>query len=263
MTGPPPVTGPPGPLTGPAPPAAPRRRAAAGPASRAAGLDWGAIAAELDEHGCAPVGPLLTAPECAELVAGYEDDSAFRSRVVMARHGFGRGEYRYYRHPLPPVVAALRPALYEQLVPIATRWEGALGRQPAFPATHADYLADCHRAGQQRPTPLLLRYGPGDFNCLHQDLYGELAFPLQVAVLLDRPGEDFTGGELVLTEQRPRAQSRVEVVPLRQGEGVAFAVNQRPVQGGRGPYRVTMRHGVSRVRSGARHTLGIIFHDAR
>ena len=226
-------------------------------------LDWSAIGAELDAHGCATAGVILDPAACAALAAGYDDPALFRSRVVMARHGFGRGEYQYYANPLPPVVAALRTGLYPGLAAIANRWEVALGQAPRFPETHAAFLAECHADGQARPTPLLLRYGPGDYNCLHQDLYGETVFPLQAAFLLSRPGEDFTGGEFVLTEQRPRMQSRAEVVALRQGEAVIFPVNQRPVQGGRGVYRVAMRHGVSRLRSGARHTLGIILHDAR
>ena len=201
--------------------------------------------------------------ECDALAGGYDAGDAFRSRVVMARHGFGQGEYKYYAYLLPGLVAELRAASYPPLAGVANRWEAALGREARFPPDHAAYLARCHTAGQARPTPLLLRYGPGDYNCLHQNLYGELHFPLQVAFLLSRPDKDFTGGEFGLTEQRPRMQSRAEVVPLRQGEGVVFAVNQRPVQGTRGTYRVAMRHGVSRLRSGRRHTLGVIFHDAK
>ena len=227
-----------------------------------AALDWSRIGTELDATGCAMTGPLLSPGLCAELSAQYDQDGAFRSRVVMARHGFGRGEYRYYSYPLPPPIQALRSSLYPQLAPVANRWLEVRGKPAAYPATHTEFLDRCHAQGQSRPTPLLLRYGPGDYNCLHQDLYGDLYFPLQVAFLLDRPGEDFTGGEFALTEQRPRMQSRVEVVPLRQGEGVIFAVNQRPVRGGRGIYQVAMRHGVSRLRSGRRHTMGIIFHDA-
>lgn len=226
-------------------------------------LDWTQIGMELDTHGCARTGALLDPAQCTALAASYDNDGEFRSRVVMARHGFGRGEYQYFAYPLPALVAGLRTALYPKLAAIANRWEAAFGRPATFPADHADFLARCHAAGQSRPTPLLLRYGPDDYNCLHQDLYGDLAFPLQVAFLLSQPGTDFTGGEFVLTEQRPRMQSRVEVVALRQGEGVIFAVNQRPVQGTRGVYRVAMRHGVSRLHSGQRHTLGIIFHDAR
>jgi hypothetical protein len=220
------------------------------------------MAADLDERGSAVTGPLLTAEECAALRGGYDDSGTFRSKVIMARHGFGRGEYKYFSYPLPETVADLRTALYPHLAPVANRWEQALGRRGTYPADHAAYLARCHAAGQQRPTPLLLKYTAGDYNCLHQDLYGELAFPLQLTVLLSAPGRDFTGGEFVLTEQRPRMQSRVEVVPLAEGEGVVFAVNQRPVQGTRGVYRVTLRHGVSRLRAGERFTLGVIFHDA-
>ena len=229
---------------------------------RVAGLDWAGIGAALDEAGCATTGPLLTAQECADAAGLYDQDNGFRSRIVMARHGFGSGEYKYFAYPLPPLVGTLRPLLYERLVPIANRWQEALGLDRRYPAQHKAYIAECRAAGQTRPTPLLLRYRTGDYNCLHQDLYGELFFPLQIAFLLSVPGKDFTGGEFVLTEQRPRMQSRAEVVSLRQGEGVVFAVNQRPMRGSRGAYRVTMRHGVSRLRSGHRFTLGIIFHDA-
>lgn len=225
-------------------------------------LDWARIGAELDAFGCATTGPLLDAAVCAGLAASYDREEGFRSRIVMARHGFGRGEYKYFANPLPDAVAALRTGLWPHLAPIANRWNEAMGLAPRFPADHAGFLTRCHAAGQTRPTPLLLRYGAGDYNCLHQDLYGEHVFPLQVAVLLSAPGRDFTGGEFVLTEQRPRMQSRAEVVPLAQGEGVIFAVHHRPVQGARGTYRVTLRHGVSRIRSGRRHTLGVIFHDA-
>ena len=206
---------------------------------------------------------LLDAGECAEIAGLYDDDSNFRSTVIMARHGFGRGEYRYFAYPLPDPLTALRTGLYARLAPIANRWHERMGLARRFPGRHADFLAECHADGQTRPTPLLLRYGPGDYNCLHQDLYGDHVFPLQVAVLLSAPGADFTGGEFVLTEQRPRMQSRAEVVPLKLGDAVVFAVNQRPVAGTRGDYRVTMRHGVSRIRDGLRNTLGIIFHDAR
>lgn len=230
--------------------------------TRAAALDWKAIASDLDSYGCATTGPLLSSEECAELAQGYAADRPFRSRIVMARHGFGRGEYKYFAYPLPQIVAALRDAFYPPLADVANGWHAAMGIADAYPTRHDAYLKRCHRAGQTKPTPLLLQYGPGDFNCLHQDVYGENLFPLQVAFLLSRPGIDFTGGEFVLTEQRPRMQSRAEVVPLRQGEGVIFAVRHRPVHGARGAYRVNMRHGVSRVRSGRRHTLGIIFHDA-
>lgn len=225
-------------------------------------LDWARIGAELDAFGCATTGPLLDAALCAGLAASYDREEGFRSRIVMARHGFGRGEYKYFANPLPDPVAALRTGLWPHLAPIANRWNEAMGLAPRFPADHAGFLTRCHAAGQTRPTPLLLRYGAGDYNCLHQDLYGEHVFPLQLAVLLSAPGRDFTGGEFVLTEQRPRMQSRAEVVPLAQGEGVIFAVHHRPVQGARGTYRVTLRHGVSRIRSGRRHTLGVIFHDA-
>lgn len=230
--------------------------------TRIAGLDWPAISASLDTGGSAVTGIVLTPGECAALAGRYDALDGFRSRVVMARHGYGRGEYRYFAYPLASEVADLRTSLYPHLAPIANKWETALGRETRFPTDHANFLARCHAAGQTRPTPLLLRYGPGDHNCLHQDLYGAHAFPLQVAFLLNAPGDDFTGGEFVLTEQRPRMQSRVEVVALRQGEGVIFAVNHRPVQGTRGVYRVAMRHGVSTLRSGRRHTLGVIFHDA-
>ncbi len=205
---------------------------------------------------------LLTATQCQALSALYPQTRNFRSRVVMERHGFGRGQYQYFSYPLPPLVQQLRSVLYPQLVEVANRWNEAMGIAVRYPATHEEFLARCHAAGQTRPTPLLLQYGEGDYNCLHQDLYGEHVFPIQVAVLLSQPGDDFTGGEFVLTAQRPRMQSRAEVVPLRQGDAVAFAVHHRPVQGDRGFYRVNMRHGVSTVRSGHRHTLGVIFHDA-
>jgi len=237
--------------------------AAGAPAAQIAALDWAGIAAQLDSHGCATTGRLLTPQQCAALAASYASDALFRSRVVMARHGFGRGEYKYFAYPLPDVVAALRAALYPPLADIANRWNDALGIGVRFPGEHAAYLSRCHKAGQTKPTPLLLAYGAGDYNCLHQDIYGEHVFPLQVAFLLSRPGEDFSGGEFVLTEQRPRMQSRAEVVPLVQGEGVIFPVHHRPVQGTRGTYRVNMRHGVSHLRSGCRHKLGIIFHDGK
>jgi hypothetical protein len=232
-------------------------------AARVAALDWAALAQNLDAHGCAVAGPLLTADECAALADCYAGDAAFRNRVIMARHGFGRGEYKYFAYPLPAPVEALRMALYPPLAELANRWNAAMGSAVRYPATHAAYLARCHKAGQGKPTPLLLQYGEGDYNCLHKDLYGEHVFPLQTTVLLSRPREDFAGGEFVLTEQRPRMQSRVEVVPLEQGQAVIFPVHHRPVQGTRGVYRVNMRHGVSRIRAGQRHTLGIIFHDAR
>ena len=224
--------------------------------------DWRRITAELDEQGWAVLPALLDGAACAATAMLYDWDDGFRSRVVMARHGFGRGEYRYFSYPLPPLVEDLRTRLYPSLAPIANGWMERQGQKTRFPDSHADYLARCCKAGQTRPTPLLLRYGPGDFNCLHQDLYGAEVFPLQVAVLLSQPDRDFTGGEFILTEQRPRQQSRVMAVPLAQGDGVVFAVNSRPVRGTRGDYQVKMRHGVSRLHTGQRHTLGIIFHDA-
>jgi uncharacterized protein len=238
------------------------RRAGGAIAERMAALDWASIGVSLDAYGCATTGALLTAQECSLLAETYESDAPFRSRVIMARHGFGRGEYKYFAYPLPETIASLRAALYPPLAAIANRWNEAMGLAIRYPGDHAAYLKRCHAAGQAKPTPLLLRYGPGDYNCLHQDLYGEHVFPLQVAFLLSRPGADFAGGEFVLTEQRPRMQSRAEVVPLHQGEGVIFPVHHRPVQGTRGTYRVTMRHGVSRLRSGRRFTAGVIFHDA-
>jgi hypothetical protein len=234
----------------------------AAPADPVAHLDWAAVAGALDEFGCAVAPALLDAAECADLRRLYDHDAPFRSRVVMARHGFGRGEYKYFAYPLPPALARLRPALYARLAPVANAWNRRLGDAARFPDDHAAFLARCHAAGQTRPTPLLLRYEAGDYNCLHQDLYGEHVFPLQAAILLSEPGRDFAGGEFVLTEQRPRMQSRAEVVPLRQGDGVIFAVHHRPVRGSRGDYRVKLRHGVSRLRRGERFTTGIIFHDA-
>jgi hypothetical protein len=225
-------------------------------------LDWQQIGKNLDEQGSALLNGVLSAAECQALAALYPKDSLFRSRVVMARHGFGRGEYKYFSYPLPDLIQSLRTALYSRLAPVANRWNAAMGIEVRYPESHGDFIQRCHEAGQRRPTPLLLQYGAGDFNCLHQDLYGEHVFPIQVAILLSEPQRDFTGGEFVLTEQRPRMQSRPEVVPLREGDAVAFAVHHRPVQGTRGIYRVNLRHGVSRVRSGQRHTLGIIFHDA-
>ena len=230
--------------------------------TRMSDLDWPHIGAELDAFGCAVVTGLLSGAECAALAASYAAPELFRSRVVMQRHGYGRGEYQYFAYPLPEPVAELRAALYEKLAGIGNRWYQAMGLETRFPDRHADFLARCHAAGQSRPTPLLLRYETGDYNCLHQDLYGEHVFPLQVAVLLSRPQQDFSGGEFLLTEQRPRMQSRAEVVPLGIGDAVIFPVFHRPVNGARGIYRVTMRHGLSRLRSGLRHTLGIIFHDA-
>jgi hypothetical protein len=227
-----------------------------------AATDWRTLTLDLDAHGCAVLGGLVSALECRAIAERYRDEALFRSRVVMARHGFGRGEYRYFRYPLPEWVAELRTELYPPLAAVANRWSEALGSDIRYPLEHRDFLERCHREGQTKPTPLLLQYHVGDFNCLHQDLYGDHVFPLQVAVLLSEPGRDFTGGEFVLTEQRPRMQSRVEVVPLAQGDAVIFPVHHRPVAGGRGFYRVNLRHGVSRIRSGQRHTLGIIFHDA-
>lgn len=229
---------------------------------RVAGLDWPAIAAGLDAFGAAATGPLLDAGECIDLRRLYDEPARFRSRVVMARHGFGKGEYQYFADPLPGPVLGLRQAFYPRLAPLANGWYERMDLPVRFPAAHAEFLERCHAAGQVRPTPLMLKYGPGDYNCLHQDLYGEHVFPLQVAILLSEPGAEFEGGEFVLTEQRPRMQSRAEVVPLRQGDGVIFAVRERPVAGTRGTYRVALRHGVSRLRAGARFTLGIIFHDA-
>jgi uncharacterized protein len=230
--------------------------------ARVDALDWQQIWTDLDEQGNALLPGVLSAPECGALAALYSSESIFRSRVVMGRHGFGRGEYKYFNYPLPNLIQGLRTALYPRLAVVANRWNTAMGIEIRYPENHQDFLERCHNAGQQRPTPLLLQYGEGDFNCLHQDLYGEHVFPIQVAILLSEPQRDFTGGEFVLTEQRPRMQSRPEVVPLRQGDAVAFAVHHRPVRGTRGTYRVSLRHGVSRLRSGQRHTLGIIFHDA-
>jgi uncharacterized protein len=226
-------------------------------------FDWSSVAHELSSQGSAVLDHLLTPEECAAISSLYPDDARFRSHIVMARHGFGKGEYKYFAYPLPDLVAGLRAALYGRLAPIANEWNARMRIDTRYPAEHGRFTKLCHEAGQSRPTPLLLQYGPGDYNCLHQDLYGDLAFPLQVAILLSAPGRDFTGGEFVLTEQRPRMQSRAEVVPLRQGDAVAFAVHHRPVDGARGTYRVNLRHGVSRMRTGRRHTLGIIFHDAR
>ena len=232
-------------------------------AARVDALDWTQATADLDAQGCAVLKGLLSSDECAALAALYPDDTNFRSKVVMGRHGFGRGEYKYFSYPLPDLIAALRPALYAQLTGVANRWNETMGIDVRYPQAHEAFLKRCHDAGQTRPTPLLLQYGADDYNCLHQDLYGEHVFPLQVAILLSEPGRDFEGGEFVLTEQRPRMQSRPEVVPLRQGDAVAFAVHHRPVQGTRGAYRVNLRHGVSRIRSGHRHTVGVIFHDAK
>jgi hypothetical protein len=228
---------------------------------RLGALDWSALSASLDARGYAHVHSLLTGEECRQLAQLYDDDGHFRKRVVMARHAFGRGEYKYFAYPLPPLVAELRSAFYPRLAPLANRWSEQLRSGPRFPDRHSEFLARCHAAGQTQPTPLLLHYDADDYNCLHQDLYGEHVFPLQVTLLLSEPGRDFCGGEFVLTEQRPRMQSRAEVVPLARGDAVVFAVRHRPVQGTRSAYRVNMRHGVSRVTSGRRRTLGIIFHD--
>jgi hypothetical protein len=231
-------------------------------ARRIAAFDWPEIEASLDRQGYATLPALLEPPECEAVAGLYSDDARFRSRVVMERHAFGLGEYKYLRYPLPPLVEALRQACYPRLVPVANRWRRLLREKGCFPADLEAYLRDCHAAGQTKPTPLILKYEAGGYNCLHQDLYGELVFPLQMTVLLSVPGTDFTGGEFLLVEQRPRAQSKGEVVPLRQGDAVIFAVRQRPAQGKRGPYRVALRHGVSRIHSGHRSTLGVIFHDA-
>ena len=233
------------------------------PAERVSALDWKGAVDELNDHGAAVLPGLLTAGECRHIASRYPDDSQFRSHIIMARHGFGKGEYKYFAYPLPNPIGGLRNALYSYLAPVANEWNERMGIEARYPAGHKAFLDLCHETGQRRPTPLLLQYGPGDFNALHQDLYGDLAFPIQVAILLSEPGRDYSGGEFVLTEQRPRMQSRAEVVPLRQGDAVAFAVHRRPVQGKKGDYRVNLRHGVSRLRSGRRHTLGIIFHDAK
>ena len=229
---------------------------------RLSAVDWTKTSAHLDAYGWGMIEKILTPDECRAIAGLYDDGARFRSHVIMARHGFGRGEYKYFSYPLPDMVADLRAALYGRLTPLANRWNDSMGIDVRYPSEHAGFLQRCHRSGQTRPTPLLLRYGAGDYNCLHQDLYGEHVFPFQVAFLLAEAGKDFTGGEFVLTEQRPRMQSRAEVVPLGLGDGVVFAVHHRPVQGARGYYRVNLRHGVSRLRSGRRHTLGVIFHDA-
>jgi uncharacterized protein len=227
-----------------------------------AAYDWQELAGELDNYGCAVLPNLLSPEECRAIGALYLDESHFRSHIQMARHGFGKGEYRYFKYPLPDLLQGLRTELYPYFARVANEWNERMGIGERYPTTHSSFLKRCHDAGQTRPTPLLLQYIAGDFNCLHQDLYGDLAFPIQLAILLSDPGVDFTGGEFVLTEQRPRMQSRVEVVPLRQGDAVAFAVHNRPVKGSKGNFRVNLRHGVSRIRSGRRHTVGIIFHDA-
>jgi hypothetical protein len=229
---------------------------------RVAHYDWSALSEELSGYGCAVMRTLLSPDECRHIAGLYREEVHFRSHIHMARHGFGKGEYRYFKYPLPDLIGGLRTALYPHLASIANDWNERMGIEQRYPERHAEFLKRCHDQGQTRPTPLLLQYVPGDFNCLHQDIYGDLAFPLQVAILLSEPESDFTGGEFVLTEQRPRMQSRAEVVPLRQGDAVAFAVHNRPVKGTKGNYRVNLRHGVSRIRSGLRHTVGIIFHDA-
>jgi hypothetical protein len=230
--------------------------------ARVNAIDWHALEEALGQFGCATVPALLSPAECDALSALYSRDALYRSRVVMGRHGFGRGEYKYYAYPLPGIIGALRETVYRGLVPIANRWNEVMRIDTRYPPDHADFINRCHAAGQIRPTPLILQYAEGDYNCLHQDLYGEHVFPLQMAILLSVPGRDFTGGEFVMTEQRPRMQSRAEVVPLAQGDAVFFAVHHRPVNGTRGVYRVNLRHGVSRLRSGHRHTVGVIFHDA-
>jgi uncharacterized protein len=240
-----------------------RQVPAAAAVARIDTVDWAQAGRDLDAQGCAVLKTLLTPDQCRAVAALYPDDAHFRSRVVMGRHGFGRGEYKYFSYPLPELIAGLRPALYARLKDVANRWNEAMGIDIRYPERHEAFLKRCHDAGQTRPTPLLLQYEAGDYNCLHQDLYGEHVFPLQVAILLSEPGRDFEGGEFVLTEQRPRMQSRAEVVALRQGDAVAFAVHHRPVQGTRGTYRVNLRHGVSRLRAGKRHTVGVIFHDAK
>lgn len=233
------------------------------PVERLRRLDWHTLQEELDTQGSTILTGVLSADHCSSIAQLYSDEEAFRSRVIMSRHGFGRGEYKYFAYPLPEIVQSLRTELYSRLFALANRWNESMGIEVRYPEEHEAFIRRCHEAGQERPTPLLLQYGPGDYNCLHQDLYGEHVFPIQVAFLLSEPGRDFTGGEFVLTEQRPRMQSRPEVVPLRQGDAVAFAVHHRPNRGSRGFYRVNLRHGVSRVRSGQRHVMGIIFHDAK
>jgi uncharacterized protein len=232
------------------------------PVERIRRLDWRSLEEELDTQGSTVLKGVLSPAECSEIAQLYPGEEPFRSRVVMARHGFGRGEYKYFAYPLPDLIQSLRTGLYTKLYPLANRWNESLGIEVRYPEQHAAFIQRCHEAGQERPTPLLLQYEPGDYNCFHQDLYGEHVFPIQVAFLLSEPERDFTGGEFVLTEQRPRMQSRPEVVPLRQGDAVVFAVHHRPNKGRRGFYRVNLRHGVSRVRSGQRHVVGIIFHDA-
>ena len=221
------------------------------------------LTADLNAFGCSTIKGLFSPEQCQGVAEMYPESGPFRSHIHMARHGFGKGEYKYFSYPLPAEIMTLRQALYPKLAPVANAWNERMGIEARFPQDHADYLGRCHTAGQMRPTPLLLQYVKGDVNCLHQDVYGDLLFPLQVAVLLSRPEQDFTGGEFVLTEQRPRMQSRAEVVPLNQGDAIVFAVRNRPVKGAKRDYRVNMRHGVSRLKSGKRHTLGVIFHDAK
>jgi len=224
---------------------------------------WNEVSQALDAEGNAVIKSILPADECDKIRTLYQQEKLFRSNVVMERHGFGRGEYRYFKYPLPGLITKLRTFFYPHLVPIANRWNEALGNDVRYPATHAEFIQRCHQAGQNKPTPLLLKYGPDDYNCLHQDLYGEHVFPLQIAILLSQPNKDFTGGEFVMTEQRPRMQSRPIVISLQKGDAAVFAVNHRPVQGKKSVYRVNLLHGVSRLRSGSRYTLGIIFHDAQ
>jgi uncharacterized protein len=240
---------------------APLERSPQSGEDRVSRYDWTRIDSELSNYGASLLEKLLTPKECRLIAALYPEEEHFRGHIIMARHGFGKGEYRYFKYPLPELIGELRTVLYSHLAPIANQWSERMGEEARYPAAHAEFLKRCHEKGQVRPTPLLLQYVPGDYNCLHQDLYGALAFPIQVAILLSEPGNDFTGGEFILAEQRPRMQTRAEVVPLAQGDAVAFAVHHRPVQGTRGTYRVNLRHGVSRVRSGRRHTIGIIFHD--
>jgi uncharacterized protein len=232
-------------------------------AQRIESFNWDAVNVELGALGAAVIGPLLSPDQCKTLIDGYDNEDLYRSRVVMARHGFGRGEYKYFTYPLPSIIAELRESFYPYLAEIANRWNEVMGIDVRYPAEHEAFRARCHKAGQTKPTPLILKYGAGDYNCLHQDIYGEHVFPLQIAFLLSKPSEEFTGGEFTLTEQRPRMQSRAEVVPLGRGMGVIFPVHHRPVKGTRGTYRVNMRHGVSRVRSGQRFTMGVILHDAK
>jgi uncharacterized protein len=230
--------------------------------TRVDAVDWAKVHADLDAQGWSIAPKLLTHAEADSTARLYQQEGVFRSQVVMARHGFGRGEYKYFSYPLPPLIEALRTAAWPHLVPVANQWHSRMNNDVRFPPDHAAFLDRCHQAGQVRPTPLLLEYGPEDYNCLHRDLYGEHVFPLQIAILLDQPGEDFLGGEFVMTEQRPRMQTRAMVLPLRKGDAAIFAVNSRPVKGTRGDYQVKLNHGVSKLYSGKRHTVGVIFHDA-